>query len=1777
MPAVDSLNIKVDASARSANQQLDKLVKKMVELRQTLGTINVDGLNAFTKSMNHFTNAAKALSGIKTSDFTKMAKNLDKLSDTQKLEKTAQNTQKAADSLQKATTIAKTALGNSFKTDGTGIQKMQKSIQALSKEYANAGKGSKFDGTLSELEKEAGKLEKKLDALGEKEQKMLAVGSSTDSKAFKGLQYDISVTLNQLSTLEEKIAQVKASQAQNISNLPIIRYEAPTGNTSLASQNIKEQTEKVEQTDKVEQTEKVFETIPESARYSVEKAQKALQDALKSVHIDKGQSSAFRNYSEEIKNLKAELKSLETAGYGMGSAKWDETYIKLQKVVAEAKEYKANLSKPSTGLERDIQKTASLGNQLEGLKDKLKGLKANGQNFGDAEFDDTYRQIQKASSALSKYKADLKATGNSKSSLDRLKDTFRSIWNMTKKAGSALSDFGKRARNLIPGFGLLSNSTNGLIGKIAKLYIAIRSLRGVADYMKNAVTSSMDYIEEYNYFDTTMDKIGLEWGKDYKKYGYRNATEYGDSFKSRLTQTLGKMSGFQINEDGSLTDRDTKNLGLDITQMTNYAAGIAQVTNSVGMAGEASVVTSKALSMLAGDMSSFRNQDLSTVMNNFSSGLMGQSRALYKYGIDITNTTLQQYALANGVNKSVSEMSQSEKMQLRMLAILDQSRVSWGDLAKTINSPSNQLRLLNNNFKALARTVGNMFLPVVAKVLPYVNGLVIAVRRLFEWSASMLGIDLKDVIKNSGVGSSDAFDGLEEDANNADTAVGNIGDSADKSSDSVKKLAKQLMGFDELNVINTNDTGSSSKNDKNNNGDSTPIDLTSQLSDALADYEKVWNKAYKNMTNDAEKFADKLTKLFKNAWKSGNGSDIGTAIAKWLNKGIDWVNKHTGQFANGCKKIANILATSVNGFVRKLKWSGLGKAIGNSMKAVIEAETHFFDTVNWLNLGKGIAKSLNAWIATGVIQSLFRNTASKLRAAIELAFGAITTFKFDKLGTAIGQGINDFFKKMNKKNKQTGLNGWQELGKSLSTGISGIVTSIVTAIEAVNWSKVGSAIGDMISSIDFAKVIWKLVSLAVSLVNAIGAALGGSISKAPIETSLIMIFAGLKLSGLASGKLLPIASKFISTFATSIGEKSVIGVLSSAFKNTVVSSLGKGLGGLNAASLAAIVAPFLDVLAGVLALDALAYTISLKVNSGDIKKAKEWQDEIDKINQKTEELEENIQDIQDVIKKTNKVKLTLKTDTDEGTDLQVLADQYFKLSKKTHLSAVEKKRLKEKSEELIEKIPELKKHIDKESGAYKGTKENLQKLVNKTKEYYKLQAADDALKDNAKAQLKNSQSLKEAVDNRSKALKKYTEAKKKYDKAMATGGDYLNTKKQMESAEKAYKKADTTVGKLTKTSKKLSDQQKYLDKYIDSAAKSTKKDTNEKNKNKKATNDAADAVKKLGNETKDAKKKVGNGVTVKTKIEKDKNYDKKLKEWKSMSDKLVRAKMNGASTEEFDALFKEWSSLTDEFITKTAKGNEDQAYKDMASTWKTLQDKNITANAFGEQKKGFTNLMSEWNNLNDKNVSVKYSDEANASFWKNYNNYKNMKNRKNGIWNLKIAGDYKKIQSMAKNPLLSDKGKMNVIKKTLELTIKAKGSKGLSIEPEKVVSNFFKNFKANGGIFSGGSWHNIAKYAGGGMPGMGQMFIAREAGPELVGRIGNHTAVMNNNQIVASVSDGVFNAMAPVLTQMCNAINTMNTGSGQPLYVEGVSEGDIVKITTEANRVYKKRHGKSMY
>lgn len=1461
---VDNLNIKIDASARGANQQLDKLVQKMIQLRSTVNGINVGNLNNLSISIRNFSRAASGLSQIKTTDFSRMAKGIEKLSNIREGE----------------------------------LNKAAGAITNISKAVSNIGNVS--DGA-------------------------------------------------------DKIAQL----AQGISRLG---YKS----TTQAIQNIPLLT-------------------------------------------------------KELKNMMTELSKAPTVSDNL----------------------------------------IAMTNAMANLGAQASGIRSVGSTMNNAG-----------------------RSGNSFFGI--MKRGISNVWKFASSVRSATSHNRSFA------------STIGLL--YARFWMLKRTIGAVG----SAVKSSMDYIEEYNYFNTTMEKIASEWKKDFSKYGYKNADAYGKSFEDRVTKMMNKMTGFQMNRNGTLTDSGVKNLGLDVTQMTNYAAGVAQVTNSVGMTGEASAAASKALSMLAGDMSSFRNVDMATVMNNFSSGLIGQSRALYKYGIDTTNATLQQYALANGVKKSVSEMTQAEKMQLRMIAILDQSKVAWADLAKTINSPSNQLRLLQNNFKSLSRTIGNIFLPAVAKVLPYVNGLVIAIRKLFEWTASMLGIDLKDVIGNSGGGYSDMFDGIEEDTDDASNGLDGVADSADKAAEAQKKLNKQLQGFDKLNNMTTS-TNKGSSSDKNNNNGS-PIDLTDQLNSALADYEKVWNDAYDSMTNDAEKFADKLTKLFKSAWTSGDGSDIGSAVAGWLNKGIDWVNNHTDKWSKGLKKITTIMGTSLNGFVENFKWAGLGKAVGNSIKGVLEAETNFFSTVNWVNLGKGLSKTLNAAIKTGVLQSYFKAMASKLRAAIEIAFGAITTFDFKGLGNALGQGINDFFKTMNKKNKQTSLNGWQKLGKGLSDGIGGIADTITTALKKVKWVKVGQAIGDFIAAIDFGKVAWNFAKLVSALVGAIAGALKGSFSKAPIETAFLVMFAGLKYTGI--GKF--IAGEISKKMAASLAEKMGFEISKDAGISTAIKTALKQLitkAGLTSLTVSVGV---IGIAAATVGLVAFYNYVEEKANEKIQLDMSEANKELGDLNSSAKKCKKSVDETKDALKKIEKRD---KNAEKKGEEIDSLATAYYKLSKKVNKTKAEKATLKKMSKELSKEMPGLKKNINKETGAYTGNWKELKKLVKQTKEYYKAKAAQKDLADIGNKLYENEKKITEATKkskqagavlknerinlaNQTKRLNELEEknSKRISDSVSMTNSEYKEMWKlraEVPKLAQALQKQETVYKNHKKGLGALKDTQQELNEKYNTASDYVEKYTKRVDSNTTSTNKQKNAIKGVGEET----------------------------------DKLSGKKAT--------------VSINSKGIEKTKKDIDGITSKKVK----------VTANA--KKGKDFDKTKKDYDHFKSKNADVK----------------------------LKIKGA-DKLKEVAKNPLLTDIGKKNTIKRSVEITFKMKN--GLSDSVSKLLGGLgTTKKKAQGGVFSGGSWHNITKYANGGLPNMGQMFVAREAGPELVGTIGGHTAVMNNNQIVASVSDGVFNALNPVLTYLCNSINAMsakmdNMGSGG-VSVEKYTEGDLLKVVRKENSDYRKRTGRSAF
>ena len=178
-------------------------------------------------------------------------------------------------------------------------------------------------------------------------------------------------------------------------------------------------------------------------------------------------------------------------------------------------------------------------------------------------------------------------------------------------------------------------------------------------------------------------------------------------------------------------------LTLDPALMKNYQAVFAQMTNSMNLVTESSMNISETFTMLGNDIASLWNIDTDKAMKKLQSGLAGQIRPLRELGIDISKTSLEMYALNHGIEDSVEKMSQAAKVQLRYLAIMEQAEVAFGDMAKTIESPANQLRILSQQWTNLSRSIGNVFLPIVTNVLPYINGLVIALRNMTDALATL--------------------------------------------------------------------------------------------------------------------------------------------------------------------------------------------------------------------------------------------------------------------------------------------------------------------------------------------------------------------------------------------------------------------------------------------------------------------------------------------------------------------------------------------------------------------------------------------------------------------------------------------------------------------------------------------------------------------------------------------------------------------------------------------------------------------------------------------------------------------------------------------------------------------------------------------------------------------------------------------------------------------------------------------------------------------------------
>lgn len=518
----------------------------------------------------------------------------------------------------------------------------------------------------------------------------------------------------------------------------------------------------------------------------------------------------------------------------------------------------------------------------------------------------------------------------------------------------------------------------------ASWFLIIRGIRK----LWGSIESSMDYIETLNYFDAAFGQVAENADlQSWKELGYSSAEAYYNSFSDRAKEVTSKMSGFAINGNGTLTATGLPSLGIDPEKLMNYQAVFGQMSSSIGVASETSLKLSQALSEIGADLASVKNLDFDKVWNDMASGLAGMSRTLDKYGVNIRNVNLQQKLNELGIKANITALNQNDKALLRATILLDSTRYAWGDLADTINQPANQLRLLTANFQNLARAIGNLFLPVLQAVLPYINGLVIALQRLVGWIGGLLGIDSAIGKITSSIGSgADNIGDLLDGANGASDALGDAADNA-------KKLKNITMGIDELNIVSQQDSSGAGAGGGIGGGLLDDVFL-----DAFDDYQKAWDEAFGGVENKAQEIADRIIDAFKRGDWYGIGEYISTSLRDVLNS-IKWESVY-----EGARKFGTGLAQFFNGLIRPDTFYAVGKTIAGALNTAIYAALAFGEEFDFENLGESIAAGINGFFDTFDFKSLART----LNVWTKGLFSAVRTALKKIEWSSVWNGIKDF-------------------------------------------------------------------------------------------------------------------------------------------------------------------------------------------------------------------------------------------------------------------------------------------------------------------------------------------------------------------------------------------------------------------------------------------------------------------------------------------------------------------------------------------------------------------------------------------------------------------------------------------------------------------------------------------------------------------------------------------------------------------------------------------------
>ncbi len=637
------------------------------------------------------------------------------------------------------------------------------------------------------------------------------------------------------------------------------------------------------------------------------------------------------------------------------------------------------IEKLSTINESALYKSANgirnFANSLQGISSvsddavKLGEIANSISKLGGARIEKVITTLPRLSAALKEFMTTLSTAPNVSDNLIRMTNAMSSLASNGSKFSSTVNGLNRAAKTLTRSNNEVAVSTNkvdkvhkestphvaSLTSQVNKLVGAYFTLKYVLGGIAESIKKSMDFNETINLFQTSYKKIGMEAAQKLgMDWGSKSADAYAKAFIDRAQ---------------AFNDKLTDALSLDPNTMMNYQAVFAQISSAMGLTANTAENISESFTLLGNDIASLWNIDTANAMQKLQAGLTGQVRPLRELGVDITQATLQLTAYKYGVDESVKKMSQAEKVQLRWLAIMDQSEVAFGDMAKTINSPANQIRVLKQQWDNLSRSIGNVFLPVISTILPYINAVVIALRSLIDTIAKAVGFELPDY-SNSNIYTdvTGNIDGISD-------ATDNAANSTDKATKANEKYKKSLMGFDELNILTDNSKSDSKKSDSGaNTGGGSPI-LDDAINAKTASYMKKFNEELEKMSNKSKDLAKGITDFFAAIYKDAEPTR--RALKKLWDEGLSKLADFTGK----------TLIDFYDDFLKPLgKWT-----LGKGLPQFLNTTNDLLNDIDWKSINKALD---DLWKA---LEPFAENVGEGLLWCYDHVFKPIATLTVNKI------------------------------------------------------------------------------------------------------------------------------------------------------------------------------------------------------------------------------------------------------------------------------------------------------------------------------------------------------------------------------------------------------------------------------------------------------------------------------------------------------------------------------------------------------------------------------------------------------------------------------------------------------------------------------------------------------------------------------------------------------------------------------------------------------------